>query len=199
MSKVAPRPKAGPQVYGELETMNAPVIWLNGAFGVGKTTVARALSSQLPHSLIFDPENLGILLRKAVPEQLRTTPDFQDIPLWRTLTRTAIQGFVADYQRPLIVPMTIVEPAFFEETIGMLRRSGVRIHHFVLSASPRTIRSRLLWRIANPTSTIWALRQIERCTIALESPLFSVHLRTDGVSVSELVATIRRAIECDNA
>jgi AAA domain-containing protein len=174
---------------------NAPVIWLNGAFGAGKTTVARALSAQMPDCLVFDPENLGLLLRKSIPPELRTTQDFQDIPLWRTLTRSTIEGLLADYQRPLIVPMTVVVPAFFQETVGMLRGSGMRIHHFALVASPRTIRSRLLLRMGNPASTLWALRQIQRCTTALELPLFDVHVPTDGISVAEVVATIRRALQ----
>ena len=38
------------------------VIWLNGAFGVGKTTVARALASRLPDALILDPEDIGRML-----------------------------------------------------------------------------------------------------------------------------------------
>ncbi len=34
-------------------------VLLNGAFGVGKSTVARDLQQQLPNSLIFDPEWVG--------------------------------------------------------------------------------------------------------------------------------------------
>src|SRR5690348_7546872 len=43
------------------------VIWINGAFGVGKTTVARALHERWPDAVVFDPEQLGFVLRRIVP------------------------------------------------------------------------------------------------------------------------------------
>ncbi len=66
------------------------VIWLNGAFGVGKTTVARALAAELTDALIADPEDIGRMLRKVVPAAVRTS-DFQDIPSWRRLTVATIE------------------------------------------------------------------------------------------------------------
>ena len=48
------------------------VIWLNGAFGVGKTTVARALAAELPDALVVDPEDIGRMLRKVVPPAAQT-------------------------------------------------------------------------------------------------------------------------------
>ncbi len=32
------------------------IIFINGAFGVGKTTIAENLVSRIPNSLLFDPE-----------------------------------------------------------------------------------------------------------------------------------------------
>ena len=61
------------------------VIWLNGAFGVGKTTVARALAAELPGALLVDPEDIGRTLRRIIPAAVRTS-DFQDIPSWRRIT-----------------------------------------------------------------------------------------------------------------
>lgn len=170
-----------------------PVIWLNGAFGAGKTTIARALAAQVPEALLLDPEGLGMLLREVVPPALRPSGDFQDLPLWRRLTRATLDGLLADYGRPLIVPMTLARADYFEETVGALRRSGTRVHHFTLLASRATLRRRLLLRPAWPGSTLWALGQVERCVAALQAPLFGEHLATDGVSIDALVATIRRA------
>ena len=61
------------------------VIWLNGAFGVGKTTVARKLASLLPDAMTLDPEDIGGMLRKVIPV-VRQTGDFQDLRIWRRLT-----------------------------------------------------------------------------------------------------------------
>src|SRR5437667_342963 len=40
------------------------LIFLNGAFGIGKSTVARDVRRQLPKTVIFDPERIGFVLRR---------------------------------------------------------------------------------------------------------------------------------------
>ena len=167
------------------------MIWLNGAFGAGKTTVARALAAELPDALVMDPEDIGRMLCRVVPAALRTS-DFQDIPSWRRLTVATIESLLRDHPGPLIVPMTVVDPAYFAETVGRLRRSGITVHHFALVAGPKTIRRRLLRRVASPRATWWALRRVERCSRALRSTLFTTHVDTAGQSVPDIVATIRR-------
>jgi 2-phosphoglycerate kinase len=42
------------------------VIWINGAFGVGKTSVAFALRGQLPSSRLLNPEDIGFVLRRVL-------------------------------------------------------------------------------------------------------------------------------------
>ena len=160
------------------------VIWVNGAFGVGKTTVARALASELPGALIVDPEDIGRMLRRLVPAALRTSD----------LTFATIESLLRDHPGPLVVPMTVVDPVYFDETVGRLRRSGITVHHFSLVASPKTIRRRLLWRLSVPWATRWALRRVQRCTSTLQSPLFATHVDTDNRSVPDIVAAIRRMV-----
>jgi cytidylate kinase len=172
----------------------AVVVWLNGPFGVGKTTVAKALAAEMIDALIFDPELVGFMLRKIVPRELRSSTDFQDLPLWRRLTRTIIQGLLSEYDRPVIVPMTLVNPVYFDEIVGELRRSGIDVHHVALMAGPATIRRRLMRRLSHPTSTLWGIRQIDRCLAALQSPEFAVQLPTDRMAVADIVTTIRRQL-----
>jgi hypothetical protein len=40
------------------------ILLLNGAFGIGKTTVARVLVRRLPCAVLLDPELLGIALQR---------------------------------------------------------------------------------------------------------------------------------------
>jgi uridine kinase len=40
------------------------IIWLNGAFGAGKTTAAFELCRRLPDSFVYDPENVGFFPKK---------------------------------------------------------------------------------------------------------------------------------------
>lgn len=164
---------------------------MNGAFGVGKTTVARKLASLLPGAMTLDPEEIGGMLRKVVPAA-RQTGDFQDLPLWRRLTVTAVQGVLRDYPGLLLVPMTVVDGGYFDETVGELCRSGITVHHFTLVADPKTIRRRLLWRPSDPRSTRWALQRVERCTTALRAPRFAVHVSTDGRTASEVAVDMSR-------
>lgn len=86
------------------------LVWIDGAFGVGKTTVAKALARRWPAALTFDPEQLGFMLRRIVPPDLRTR-DFQDMQLWRQLVRQTAAGLIEHYERPLIVPMALPAPA----------------------------------------------------------------------------------------
>src|ERR1022692_2579751 len=68
------------------------MIWVNGAFGAGKTTLADELHRRLPEALAFDPEYVGYILGKWVPSP--ESGDFQDIPLWRKLVADCA-GFLA--------------------------------------------------------------------------------------------------------
>ena len=131
------------------------------------------------------------MLRKVVPDAMRTG-DFQDLRVWRRLTVAAIEGILRDHPGLLLVPMTVVDPAYFDETVGELRRSGITVHHFTLVADPKTIRRRLLWRPSDPRSTRWALQRVERCTSALHAPRFATHLATDNRSASEVAVAVRR-------
>ena len=111
------------------------VIWLNGAFGAGKTTVARKLASLLPDAMTLDPEDIGAMLRTVIPAA-QQTGDFQDLRMWRSLTVAAIEGVLQDFPGLLLVPVTVVDAIYFDETVGELRRTGITVHHFTLVADP---------------------------------------------------------------
>ena len=167
------------------------VIWLNGAFGAGKTTVARRLAALLPDAMTLDPEEIGGMLRRVVPAARRAA-DFQDLRVWRRVTAATVEGILQDHPGLLLVPMTVVDSTYFDETVGELRRSGITVDHFTLVADPKTIRRRLLWRLSDPRSTRWALQRVARCTSALQAPRFKVHVNTDGRTASEVAAAVRR-------
>ena len=92
------------------------VVFLDGAFGIGKTTVARRLRALLPGSAIFDPEWVGLVLRRlprAISLAGRGTDDFQDLPLWRRGSVLGIRAARA-VRDPVIVPMAFSNRAYLE-------------------------------------------------------------------------------------
>lgn len=106
------------------------------------------------------------------------------------MTVATIESLLRDHPVPLVVPMTVVDPHYFDETVGRLRRAGITVHHFTLAAGPKTIRRRLLRRVSVPWATWWALRRVERCTSALRSSSFATQVNTEHRSVPDIAAAI---------
>lgn len=150
--------------------------------------MARALVRRIPNAKVFDPEWVGFMLQRGVRPS--TPGDFQDQPLWRSITVATVLGLVAQADVTLVVPMTVVDPSYLDQTVGSLRQAGCRVSHVTLMANANTLRRRLLLRPSWPNSTRWALAQVDRCTRALPAPAFARHLPTDGVPVSALVEQI---------
>ncbi|WP_169082911.1 AAA family ATPase [Paenibacillus sp. PL91] len=158
------------------------IIWVNGAFGAGKTQTAHELHRRTANSFVYDPENAGYFIRKNVPASVQRG-DFQDYPMWREINYAMLKHLDETYDGIVIAPMTIVNPTYFDEIVGRLRRDGVVIHHFALCASEETLRNRLRGRGERKHS--WAEQQIERCMAGLSNEVFRHHLDTDQSSVPQ--------------
>jgi deoxyadenosine/deoxycytidine kinase len=52
------------------------IIWINGGFGAGKSTLAEELKGRLPDAVLYDPEYVGYNLQQWLP----FGGDFQDLP-----------------------------------------------------------------------------------------------------------------------
>jgi hypothetical protein len=162
------------------------IIMLNGAFGVGKTSVAAALHQRLPQSLIFDPELVGTLARY-LTEGIRTgsedTDDFQDIALWRSLSIIAARELFNHYHRSLIVPMTIAHPEYF----GTIRAGFATIApvtHFCLQAPLYTIGARLQERGDDVSG--WAWRKSQQYVPLLADARFAQHVETHNRTITSM-------------
>ena len=163
------------------------VIWLNGAFGVGKTTIAELLVERIDGATLVDPEVIGEMLRELLPASWQED-DWQDIPLWRSLTCEAIAGLVDEGRTPLVIPMTLVQPAYFAEIVGGLRRSGVDVRHFALVAPIETILARLGARDAEGNQ--WARDRVVDCVAQLADSRFAEHVEADARDASAVAADI---------
>ena len=158
------------------------IIWINGAFGSGKTQTAYALHRRLPGSFVFDPENAGYYLRKNEPLSMQRE-NFQDERLWRLFNLEMLKAIALDYDGVILVPMTIINSAYYAEIIGGLRNAGIAVKHFVLWANQRTLKKRLRKRLEGKRS--WAARQIDSCLAAFSNPLFENRIDTEQLTITQ--------------
>lgn len=149
------------------------IVWLNGAFGSGKTTLADEVHQLWPETLVYDPEQIGYVLRDIVDIP---SGDFQDLPLWRRQVAGMAEGLVTEYQRPVLAPMTVVNPRYLGEIFGALAEAGLVVHHFFLKVSPETLARRIDARTVAPHDPVrdaqvrqWCKAQIERCLDAVDT------------------------------
>ncbi|MFC8431352.1 AAA family ATPase [Streptomyces sp. NPDC057253] len=149
------------------------IVWINGAFGSGKTTLVEELRPRWPESLVFDPELVGYVLREIVDVP---TGDFQDLRLWRRQVAELAVGLVEEYRRPLLVPMTLVHPGYLDEIFGALKDSDIAVHHFFLKVAPEVLERRIDGRSFFPDDPsreervrAWCKARIEACTAAVDT------------------------------
>jgi adenylylsulfate kinase-like enzyme len=87
------------------------LIWINGAFGAGKTQVAFELRRRLLNAHVADPELAGFGLQKMLPASQHD--DFQDLPQWRAAVVATLEQIDATHDGPVLVPMSIVRDDYF--------------------------------------------------------------------------------------
>jgi AAA domain len=169
------------------------LVWINGPFGGGKTAAAYELQRRLPGSAVCDPEHVGFGMRRMLPAPLRR--NFQDLPAWRHSVTELLRLTLTAYGGPVIVPMTLVNPGYFQEIVGSLRRDGFTVHHFSLLAEPATVRRRLARRSFGTESkeSSWAVRPLAECLRQLREPEFAQHIHTDHLTVAQVADAIARS------
>jgi chloramphenicol 3-O-phosphotransferase len=116
------------------------IIWLNGTYGVGKTSTAQRLAAMVTDSRLFDPEVVGTLLRASLSEQY--IGDFQDWAAWPPLVAASLIEISRMTGQHLIVPQTILKREYLEQIFGLLRAAELDVFHVVMDAADAVLRSR---------------------------------------------------------
>lgn len=170
------------------------IIMINGAFGIGKTSVAHLLNDKLPNSMIYDPEDIGYMLREIVvrTNHLEVVDDYQHLKLWCDLTVDVARQLQQHYQRHLIVPMTLAFPEYFYKIKSGFSNFETTVHHFCLMASSDTIRQRLARRGEQPNC--WAEQQIPRCLDAFATYDYETYIDTENLSLDAVTELIFKQI-----
>jgi adenylylsulfate kinase-like enzyme len=173
------------------------IIWLNGGFGAGKTTLAEELHRRLRDAVVYDPEDVGLVLRKWI----RADGDFQHLPSWRELVVTTALSLRRHHAQLLIVPMSLIRDAYRAEILGGLSEAGEEVLHVFLEADAGVLRQRLDARMTNPDKD-WdqAAREFgmtgveEMVAAAARQPAETLMLRSDRLTPAELADKVLAAM-----
>ncbi|KDN57757.1 tunicamycin resistance protein [Exiguobacterium sp. AB2] len=163
------------------------IIWINGAFGSSKTIAAKQLQQRLANAFLYDPEQAGFFIRDNLPKVMRL-PDFQQYPEWRAFNVEMVVKIATSYDVVILVPMTLVEPTYADDITGSLERDGFPVHHFILSASKRTLEHR-----PNKQSmwfNSWRKQQIDRSLDAFVDDINGKTIHMDKLSYDAVVDAI---------
>lgn len=127
------------------------IVWLNGAYGAGKTTTARELIELIPNSALFDPEVIGGALTQLLPPKcLAEVGDFQDLPIWRRLVIDTAAAMLAELGGTLVVPMTLLRQEYRDEIFGGLAARRIAVRHILLAPAETILRARIAGREIPP-------------------------------------------------
>lgn len=171
------------------------VLWLNGPFGGGKSSVARRLVEGHAGSVLFDPEVLGAML-KEILESPRG--DFQDLPQWRELLVETVAILYRHDTNLIVMPMTVLRVGYLEQLLTGLRATGAPIWHVLLDTS----QTELERRIATDMEETGAARAWRRARLqdfmkarAEILPFISAVVSTEGASVDFVAERISNWLE----
>jgi hypothetical protein len=167
------------------------VILLNGAFGIGKTTVARILLTRIPQSGIYDPEPLGVVLQRASYLAGRSVLDFQDLVLWRRLVVLGVLA-TSTIRSVMIVPMAFSNLSYLQEIRQGIGRYESSLLHFCLVARVEVVNDRLRRRHAGTVdqNTSWQYRRAAECCMAHPGPEFAEHIDTSDLDAGEVATEV---------
>jgi hypothetical protein len=98
------------------------LVWINGAFGSGKTQTTFELLRRIPAAHVADPELIGFAVHRMLPPHARN--DFQDRPQWRSAVVATLTDAAQARDGPILVPMTLVDQDYFDEIMSGLDAAG---------------------------------------------------------------------------
>ena len=140
------------------------IVWINGPYGGGKTTLVEELLRRRPDAVTLDPEYVGYWLRQTVAVP---TDNVQDLRGWREIVVASVLSVHRHHAQLLLVPMTLINPAYRDEVLGALDTAGVKLLEVFLDVSTEELRRRIDSRVLYPNDPVrdadarnWCLSQI---------------------------------------
>ena len=160
------------------------IIWIDGAYGVGKSTLAEKLHALLPNSFIFDTENVGNAVRDNMPPSVYYSETFEGYPLWFHVCNELLTELTDRFEGVVLVPMTLMLQESFARFAEPLRGRGIEIVHVLLESSKEVIHDRILARGEN--EGCWCMRHIDECLSAQQRFEDVIRVQSVGQTADEL-------------
>jgi hypothetical protein len=173
------------------------IIWLNGAFGAGKTTVAASLVELVPGLVLFDTEQVGYML-KHVLDARRPVADFTEWRPWRSLVVATAQQLASYLDTDLVIPQSVLVRSRWDELMDDFESKGMDVRAFTLHVDEVEHQRRILddraepdaqgWRLENAIGYRKALPWLTQCTTVIDTTT----LTPNETAQSVLTALARR-------
>jgi len=164
------------------------IYWINGAYGVGKSTIAECLQKKLGKAHIFDAEEVGNAIRDNYPEEVKHSVIFEDYPLWRETNYRLLLDITNKFDGDIIVPMTLIREESYFEIIKKLEDSGISIKYIFLDGDYQTIHDRIIAR--GEKEDCWCMQHIKKCLDIQNSENHAIHINTVGKTPEEIIKMI---------
>ncbi|MFJ4923227.1 NUDIX domain-containing protein [Streptomyces sp. NPDC088725] len=179
------------------------IVWINGAFGAGKTSTARELVDLIPDSTVYDPGLIGGELARLLPQKrLAEVSDYQDLPIWRRLVVDTAAALLAEVGGVLVVPMTLLRQDYRDEIFGGLASRRIPVRHVLLTADETILRSRIAARDdadddpgTGERNRQWAYEHIESYRTALSWLTGDAHtVDTSALTARQTAESVAEAV-----
>ena len=169
------------------------IIWINGAYGVGKTTIAELLKNDFHPSFVFDPELVGNGIRDNYPEEL-FYETFEQYDIWLNTCYELLKDIHSRYNGTIIVPMTLLFDKSYEWIIKRLIDDGIDVRYIFLDADHDTLYKRMV-ETGREEKDGWCVNHINVCLERQKSDDKTIHINTVNRTPIEIVNDIKKVIK----
>ena len=135
------------------------ILWLNGTFGVGKTTTARNIATTTERWRLFDAELVGYMLRAYLDDV--DAEDFQELDAWRRLVPSVAKEIITLTGAELLVVQTVLVERYWRELAEGMEREGLQVFHVLLDCEDSALRARIAGDEDDPGAADWRLSHLD--------------------------------------